>query len=59
MQAILTAFYEDIKEVQRARYCPKTKIVKSQFKDQEDAGTTPKDEAGIEDVGCAAAAQAA
>ncbi len=62
LQAVLTAYDEDIKRVQGAncaRGYPKTKIVKSRFEDQEDAGTTPKDEAGIEDAGGAAAAPAA
>ncbi len=59
LQAVLTAYYEDIKGVQGASCYPKTKIVKRRFKDQEDAGTTPKDEAGIEDAGGAAAAPAA
>jgi hypothetical protein len=59
LQAVLTAYYEDIKGVQGASGYPKTKIVKRRFEDQEDAGTTPKDEAGIEDAGGAAAAPAA
>ncbi len=45
--------------VQSTSSCPKTKIIKSWFEDQEDTGITPKDKAGIEDVGCAAAAAAA
>ncbi len=59
MQAVLTAYYEDIKGVKGASGCPKTKIVKLLFKDQENSGTMPKDEAGIEDAGGAAAALAA
>jgi hypothetical protein len=61
LQAVLTvtAFYEDIKGVQGASCCPKTKMVKRQFKDQEDAGTTPQDETGIDDAGGAASAPAA
>jgi hypothetical protein len=59
LQAVLTAFYEDIKGVQGASCCPKTKMVKRQFEDQEDAGTTPQDETGIDDAGGAAAAPAA
>ena len=50
LQAVLTAFYEDIKGVQDASGCPngcpngrpKTKILKRRFEDQEDAGTTPQ-----------------
>jgi hypothetical protein len=56
LQAVLTAYYEDIKGVQGASCCTKTKIVKQLCEDQEDAGTTPKDEAGIGDAGSAAAA---
>jgi hypothetical protein len=59
LQAVLTAFYEDIKGVQGASCCPKTKMVKRQFEDQEDAGTTPQDETGIDNAGGAAAAPAA
>ena len=33
LQAVLTAYYEDIKGVQGASGCPKTKIVKHQFED--------------------------
>jgi hypothetical protein len=33
LQAVLTAYYEDIKGVQGASGCPKTKIVKRQFED--------------------------
>jgi len=51
LQAVLTAFYVDIKGVQGASCCPKTKMVKRQFEDQEDAGTTPQDETGIDDAG--------
>ncbi len=50
LQAVLTAYYYDIKGVQGASDCPKTKIVKLRFKDQENVGTTP-DEACIEDAG--------
>ncbi len=49
--------YEDIKWVQGTS--GKTKIVKCRFQDQEDAGTTPEDENGIESRGGAAAAPAA
>ena len=52
-----TQIYEDIKWVQSAS--GKTKIVKCRFKDQEDAGTTPEDENGIEGASGAAAAPAA
>ncbi len=46
--------YEEIKWVQGAS--GKTKIVKCQFQDQEDTGTTPEDENCIEGAGGAAAA---
>ena len=59
LQAVLTAFHENIKGVQGASVCPKTKIVKRRFEDQEDAGITPKDDASIKDAGGAAAAPAA
>jgi hypothetical protein len=36
LQALLTTFYEDIKGVQGASGCHKTRIVKRQFEDQED-----------------------
>jgi hypothetical protein len=36
----LITYYEDINGVQGARGCPKTKIVKRKFEDQEDDGTT-------------------
>ena len=42
LQAVLTALYEDIKGVQGASGCPKTKILKRRFEDHEDAGTTPQ-----------------
>ena len=42
LQAVLTAFYENIKGVQGASGCPKTKILKRRFEDHEDAGTTPE-----------------
>ncbi len=66
MQAVLTALAvassPDSLLVSRGHQggsgCPKTKIVKRLFEDQEDAGTTPKDEACIEDAGGAAAAPA-
>ena len=51
LQAVLTTYYEDIKGIQGASGCHKTKIDKSLFEDQKDVGTTPKDEAGIEDAG--------
>ncbi len=40
--------YEDIKGVQDARGCHKTKIVKHQLEDQEDAGTTPDEDTSNE-----------
>jgi hypothetical protein len=52
-----TPNYKDIKGVQGAG--GKTKIVKLRFQDQEDAGTTPEDENGIEGAGGGAAAPAA
>jgi hypothetical protein len=36
LQAVLTTYYKDIKGVQGARGCHKTRIVKRWFKDQED-----------------------
>ena len=42
LQAVLTAFYEDIKGVPGASGCQKTKILKRRFVDQEDARTTPQ-----------------
>ncbi len=36
LQAVLTTYYEDIKGVQGASGCHKTRIVKRQFKDHED-----------------------
>ena len=59
LQAVLTAFYVDIKGVQGASCCPKTKMVKHQFENHADAGTTPQDETGIDDAGGAASAPAA
>jgi hypothetical protein len=59
LQAVLTAYYEDIKGIQGASGCPKSKNIKRRFEDQEDAGTTPEDEPGIADAGAAAAAPAA
>ena len=59
LQAVLTAFYVDIKGVQGASCCPKTKMVKRQFENQEDAGTTPKDETCIGAVTAPAAGVAA
>ncbi len=46
LQAVLTIYYEDIKGVQGASRCHKTRIVKPQFEDQEndtgnDAGAGP------------------
>ncbi len=38
LQTALTAYYEDIKGVQGASGCPKPKVVKHKFEDQEDAG---------------------
>ncbi len=58
MQAVLIAYYKDIMGVQGVSGYPKTKIVKPRFEDQGDAGTTPKDKAGIEDAGGGAAAPA-
>ncbi len=36
VQTVLTAYYEDIKGVQGASCCPKTKVVKHKLEDQED-----------------------
>ena len=41
LQTVLTAYYEDIMGVQGASGCPKSKIVKRKFEDQEDAGLAP------------------
>ena len=41
LQTVLTAFYEDIMGVQGASGCPKSKVVKRKFEDQEDAGLAP------------------
>jgi hypothetical protein len=40
LQAVLTAFYEDIMGVQGASGRPKTNIAKSKVEDQVEAGTT-------------------
>jgi hypothetical protein len=40
LQGVLTAFYEDIKGIQGASGWPKTKIVKHQIEDQEEAGSS-------------------
>ncbi len=58
LQAVLTAFYDDIKGVQGASGCPKTKIIKRRFEDREDAGTTPKDETSMSGTVTAPAAAA-
>jgi hypothetical protein len=47
LQAVLTTYYEDIKGVQGASGCSKTKVVKRRFEDQED-------DAGNEDADAAA-----
>ena len=36
LQAVLTAFYEDIKGVQGASGCPKIKVIKRRFTDQDE-----------------------
>ncbi len=36
LQTVLTAYYEDINGIQDASGCPKTKVVKRKFEDQED-----------------------
>ena len=38
LQTVLTAYYEDIEGVQGASGCPKSKVVKRKFEDQEDTG---------------------
>jgi hypothetical protein len=42
LQTTLTAYYEDIKGVQGSSGCPKSKVVKRMFEDQEDAGLAQK-----------------
>ena len=42
LQTTLTAYYEDIKGVQGASGCPKPKVVKRKFEDQEDAELAQK-----------------
>jgi hypothetical protein len=42
LQATLRAYYEDIKGAQGASGCPKPKVVKRKFEDQEDAGLAQK-----------------
>jgi hypothetical protein len=56
LQTSLIIYYEGIKLVQGARGCPKTKIVKRKFEDQEDDGTTSDEVAGNEAAAAAAAA---
>jgi hypothetical protein len=45
LQTVLTAYYEDIMgfqaQLQGASGCPKSKVVKRKFEDQEDAGLAP------------------
>jgi hypothetical protein len=38
LQAVLTTYYKDIKGIQGASGCYKTRIIKRQFKDQEATG---------------------
>jgi hypothetical protein len=58
LQAALTTYYEDIKGVLGASGCPKTKIVKRRFEDQEDADENAGNE-GADAASAAAAAAAA
>ncbi len=52
MQTVLTAYYdsiyEDIKRIQGASGCPKTKVVKRKLEDQEDTRTTPDKDAAAD-----------
>ncbi len=57
--AVLMTYYEDIRGVHGASSCPKPKIVKRRFKDQDDAGTTPDEDASSEGAAAAASAGAA
>ena len=63
LQAVLTAFYEDIKGVQGASGCPKIKAIKRQFADQDEAedddGAAAADSSKEPDAVAAAAPAAA
>ncbi len=55
MQTVLTAYYKDIKGIQGACCCPKTKVVKCnlqlqlcKYEDQEDTWTTPDKDAATD-----------
>ncbi len=48
VQTVLTTNFEDIKGIQGASCCPKTKVVKRKLEDQEDTGTTPDKDAAAE-----------
>jgi hypothetical protein len=54
LQATLTTDYVDFMRVHGASCCPKPKIVKCRFEDQDDAGTT-LDEDEVNEVTAAAA----
>ena len=54
-QAVLTTYYEDIKEVQGAICCTKAKCVKRRFQDVNEAG----DDAAAGEAGAGAGAEAA
>ncbi len=49
----MTTFYVDIMGVHGTSGCPKPKIVKRRFEDQNDAGTAP-DEDAVNEVAAAA-----
>ena len=63
LQAVLTAFYEDIKGVQGASGCPKIKVIKRRFADQDEAedddGAAAADSSKEPDAVAAAAPAAA
>jgi hypothetical protein len=48
VQTVLTAYYDDIKGVQGASGCPKTKVVKCKLEDQEDTRTTQDKDAAAD-----------
>ena len=59
LQAVLTTYYEDIKGIQGASSCHKSKVVKRRFEDQEDdAGDEGADEDSTAIVDRASAAAA-
>ena len=60
LQAVLTAFYEDIKGVQGASCCPKIKVIKRRFADQDEAedddGAAAADSSNLKEPDAVAAA---